>query len=143
MGTLSSVIFLRHHYGTFLEIKCITPNCAFDSSNYGIMRINSVRLNHFFDFYKKLMHTERRSSIPDVTEKYVVKEVVYKTLGDYSTCRYLSYWETVVLSGDIQEVKFSLARIVGDVESRLSVIYRISKKGGLIRNFLNQIFCFS
>ena len=88
------------------------------------------------------MHTERRSSIPDVAEKYVVKEVVYKTLGDYSTCRYLSYWETVVLSGDIQEVKFSLARIVGDVERRLSVIYRISKKGGLIRNFLNQIFCF-
>ena len=64
-----------------------------------------------------------------------MQEINDKTFGDYSGCQYTSNWENIVLSGDVNEVYFTLARVFGDVESRLGVEYRITKKGTLLCSF--------
>ena len=65
-----------------------------------------------------------------MTEDYILMETVSKKLGDFSHCSETSasHWKEIVLSGDIDRMSFGIARIKGDVESRLSVKYRAVAK---------------
>ena len=64
----------------------------------------------------------------------MLQEIVDKRFGDFSACpeAHVNSWKNRVLSGNVNQLLLALGRIKGDVQSRLSIEYRVIKKCELL-----------
>ena len=60
----------------------------------------------------------------------MLQEIVDKRFGDFSDCpeAHVNNWKNRVLSGNVNQLLLALGRINGDVQSRLSIKYRVIRK---------------